>query len=353
MGLMDVQNLSPGQQKARKRWGTQKSGAAFDRKKTSYLTEEAQMFITQRAYCVIAGPGPESELCGQIALGESGFVQTPNGQTCLLPLDSTSRMSPILVGLQRLQREGRAAQLGLFFICHSTRQRLCVQGRAELLSGSSQISHSPAHKSTWVRLHVQKAFFHCAKYIRTNVTGLTAPVEAFFKRKWQPSSLRDCNQRHLSEEIRAFLAEQVLCFLCTMDREGQYAANHRGGAPGFLVTLPPSVTSPGEIILLPNYAGNGAFEAIGNILETGKATLIVPTYAAQLALRISGSAHVIEMKELPAETVQYCPGAERIVALTVQYVETQSGDWSATLAYERARAETMTKNSVMAMTCLV
>lgn len=41
-GYMDVSALPPGQHLARTYWGTHESGAAFDRKKTSYLTEQDQ-----------------------------------------------------------------------------------------------------------------------------------------------------------------------------------------------------------------------------------------------------------------------------------------------------------------------
>ena len=44
---MDVRELPLGQHLARTRWGTHASGMAFDRKKTSYLTEQAQAFIAE------------------------------------------------------------------------------------------------------------------------------------------------------------------------------------------------------------------------------------------------------------------------------------------------------------------
>lgn len=159
------------------------------------------------------------------------------------------------------------------------------------------------------------------------------------KPPWYPQDLLGCSQAHLSETMRAFIDQQVLCFLCTVDRQGQHAVNHRGGAPGFLVSLPPDTDSPGGTVLLPDYAGNGAFEAIGNILETGKVAIVIPNYAAQLALCLSGSARIQELEEIPANLARRCAGAERIVVLSVRHVQMQSDDWSATLAYERAHAE--------------
>ena len=166
-----------------------------------------------------------------------------------------------------------------------------------------------------MRLHVHKAYFHCYKYIKTHIAGLTAPVEIPCEHTWWPCDLLDSSQAFLSTTMQAFISQQVLCFLCTVDRHGQYVVNHRGGAPAFLVVLPPDATSPGGTVLLPDYTGNGAFEALGNILETGRATLIVPHYAAQLALCVAGSARVVELEELPAELACRCIGAERVVVL--------------------------------------
>ncbi len=353
---MDVGTFLPvGQQQARTRWGTHTSGAAFDRKKTPYLTEQAQAFMTQQVFCVIAGLGPENELRGILAMARPGFVQTPDRYTCLLQLDGRYRTSRVLRGVQQGSSEGWHAQLGFFFICHSTRERLCVQGTAELLSNSSFIvSHlfgSRKPNSTVVRLNVRQAFFHCAKYIKTSVAGLTSPVTFSSQQIWRPQDLLNCSQKLVSEEVSNFISQQVLCFLCTVDRHGQCAVNHRGGASGFLVTLPPDETSPGGRILIPDYAGNGAFEAIGNILETGQAAIVVPNYAAQLALCISGSARVVELQELSAEQARSCTGAQRVVMLSVERIETQSGDWSTTLAYERARAEAFVPNKECAVQC--
>ncbi len=336
-------SLPIGQQQARTRWGTHASGEAFDRKKKPYLTEQAQDFIAQQALCVIAGLDTDNELGGLLALGASGFVHSIDRHTCLLRLDSNLSSTSIVQRLYQPSHTGVATKLGLFFINHTTRERLCVQGRAELLlSEASNLSHFSSFESLWVLLHVHQSFFHCVKYIKTRVAGLTAPAPVLPEQKWQLEELLACNRIGLSEVVNTFIAQQVLCFLCTVDHHGQCAVNHRGGAACFLVTLPPDKTSPGGTILLPDYAGNGAFEAVGNILETGRTALVIPNYPSQVALSVSGSARVLELDELPPAQANCCCGAERVVALSVQRIEVQAGDWSPTLSYERARADAKT-----------
>jgi len=334
-------NLPPGRQQARTRWQTHESGTAFDRKKTPYLTEQAQTFIAQQSFCVVAGLGPQADLCGLLLVGNPGFVQTPDGFTCSIRLSNQWSTSRLIQGLHHYVTNGEGVPLGLFFICHPTRERLCVQGLAHVQLSNNAFWSYPSISSQTIQvcLNIREAFFHCAKYIKTKVPGLTSPITSTSPLGWHPQDLLGYNRKHLSVEVQAFIEQQVLCFLCTRGEDGQCAINHRGGVPKFLVTLPPTPESPGGRILLPDYAGNGAFEAIGNILETGQAALVIPNYAAQLAILVSGTAQIAELEELPLALAQHCSGAERVVVLDIQHVETQHGDWSEMLVYERTRAE--------------
>lgn len=331
-------NVSQGQQEARTRWGTHESGAEFDHKKRTFLSEEAREFIAQQVMCVVVGPGSEQEPHALLLAGRPGFVEMPDRYTCLIPIDRRYEASPLVQGLHAVLARGALPRLALCFMQHVTRQRICVQGEVEIL---------PAYvpDTLWLRLQVKLAFFHCPKYIRTRVSGLHSLVDN--------RSLVSIEQEYdrLSIGVRAFLAQQILCYLCTVDRDGQYAVNHRGGAAGFLVTLEPDRLTPGGVVLLPDYAGNGAFEAIGNILETGKAALMVPGYAEQIALCIAGGAAVLEPGQLPGFLREKCRGAQRIVAITVQHVDRQDGDWSEALAYERSRAKILAEVKEAAQSC--
>lgn len=341
MAVMDRQpSLLQGQYQARIRWNTQASGAAFDRKKRSYLSTEAREFIAQRIMCVIAGISTQSTLDGQLAFGQPGFAWSPDQSTCLLELDATTARSDLMKDLHRLSLSGKSGQIGLFFINHATRERLCVHGDAELLPKSPFASRlmlrfQPARR---LRLHVQQAFFHCPKYIRTKIAGLTVPAVEKCGREQLLREFKSPVRSALSAPLCDFLRQQVSCFICTANHKGECAINHRGGAPGFLTALLPDESAPGGMLLLPDYAGNGAFEAVGNILETGYVTLVVPDYSMQQALSIFGAAQILEPGELGPDLSLQCIGAERVIALAVQRVVVQSGDWSLPLAHEQAAA---------------
>jgi hypothetical protein len=316
-------NIPEGQLEARTRWQTHASGEVFDKKKVPYLTEEARSFIEQQVQCIIAGPGNRHEPRGLIVFGLPGFVHAPDSQTCLLLLDRHVESSHLINRL----RQNNALHLGLCFIQHTTRERLCIEGCAELLSdlGSEYL---------WLRLHVEQAFFHCPKYIRTRVAGLTTPTP-----HTKPHPIVQYHSNALTPDLQAFIAQQGLYFLCTIDQYEQGAVNHRGGAPGFMITLPPQKEAPGGTILLPDYRGNGAFQGIGNILEAGQAALLIPSYIDQVAFCITGDASVLEPEQIKKRYQQQCPGAERIIALTVQHIERFTGHWSLPLQYEIARSQ--------------
>ncbi|HLG75316.1 MAG TPA: pyridoxamine 5'-phosphate oxidase family protein [Ktedonobacteraceae bacterium] len=330
-------SFSHGQYQARIRWNTQASGAAFDRKKRSFLNAEAQAFLAQRVMCVLAGMNEQGSLSGQLIFGPPGFAQSPEPSRCLLDLDEESSHSDWLKNLHR--RNG--GQVGLFFISHATRQRLCVHGQVEGPPKQTWVARLLFRRPHPSRLgiRVQQAFFHCPRYIRTSIPGLTTSPVVQFDRERLFEEFQDGSRNALSGYLGDFLRQHVSCFLCTANRQGVCSINHRGGAPGFLTALSPEECSPGGKLLLPDYKGNGAFEAIGNILETGLATIIVPDYSMQVALTISGLAQILEPDELPPDLRAKCIGAERVVSLAVQRVALQSGDWTLPLAYEQATAQ--------------
>lgn len=330
-----------GQQIARTRWGTHESGTAFDRKKKSYLTEQASKFLASQSFCIIAGLDVQDELGGLIVAGKPGFAQAIDEQSCYITISEPLQAARLVDRLLESAAIGRFDRLGLFFISHTTRERLCVHGSAIVLPGPS----------TRIIVQVRQSFFHCPKYIKTRVPGLTAP--AVRAKGWSPEQILSDRNNYLTGALGAYLIEHVLCFLCTIDRENQPAVNHRGGSPGFLVPIAPGEVYPRGGVLLPDYAGNGAFEAIGNILETGKAVLLVPDYGTQLAVSLCGSAAVLELDEVPFELRNRCTGAERVVALSIARIEAQRCNWSAALERERARAEGLWKLEDRTNTCQV
>ena len=113
-------------------------------------------------------------------------------------------------------------------------------------------------------------------------------------------------------QLAGFLAEQRLAFVCTVDRNGQCAVNHRGGKRGFILV---NAVRGETRVLLPDYTGNGAFEALGNIWETGRAAVFVPDPERGYGVCISGPAELFDGEALQTEASVRLPGAQRVVAI--------------------------------------
>ena len=98
------------------------------------------------------------------------------------------------------------------------------------------------------------------------------------------------------------MADQRVAFLCTVNRNGQCAVNHRGGTRGFvsLIRIETKLW-----IVLPDYEGNGAFEAIGNIWETHRAAIFVPNAELGYGVCASGPTKVFDGEALKKSTARF------------------------------------------------
>ena len=63
--------------------------------------------------------------------------------------------------------------------------------------------------------------------------------------------------------------------------------SHRGGNPGFV-----QVERDGSL-LIPDYPGNRFFNTFGNILETGRAGLVIPDFDTGAVLQLTGAAELL------------------------------------------------------------
>ena len=75
---------------------------------------------------------------------------------------------------------------------------------------------------------------------------------------------------------------------------------------------------------LPDYAGNGAFEAVGNIWETRRAAVFVPDPERGYGVCLSGPAGIFDGEVLQTEPFVSLSGAQRVLAIYPLYFQVQS-----------------------------
>ena len=87
------------------------------------------------------------------------------------------------------------------------------------------------------------------------------------------------------DEDKAFIESVGFFFLATADREGRPDCSFKGGPPGFVKVLAPN------LIVFPDYDGNGMFKSLGNIELNPQIGLLFMTMAEKpQRLRVNGRA---------------------------------------------------------------
>jgi uncharacterized protein len=303
MNQMDVSNV--GQTWARNRWNSHGSGAAFDRKKQPYLAPEMRVFAESQNFCIVSFVDNDGHVCGRLLHGRPGeFAKVPDEHHLFIqPLNRT------MGGLPSRKANARSCQLGLIFIEFKTRTRLCVHATGKWDETEGRLG-----------LEVTQSVFHCAKYIDPSyqITRFASRRPGTSK---TPEFIMAGEPGGSIHELADFLAEQGVAFVCTVDRNGQCAVNHRGGKSGFI-----SVNRvQGEPwVLLPDYTGNGAFEAVGNIWETRQAAVFVPDPERGYGVIVSGPAALFDGEVLQTEPFVKLSGAKRVLAIYPLYCAVQS-----------------------------
>lgn len=90
----------------------------------------------------------------------------------------------------------------------------------------------------------------------------------------------------ISPEDRAFIEEQNMFFLATVDNKGNPNCSYKGGARGFVRVLDEST------LAFPSYDGNSMFLSMGNILATSHVGLLFVDFNRQTRLRVNGDAFI-------------------------------------------------------------
>ena len=110
-----------------------------------------------------------------------------------------------------------------------------------------------------------------------------------------------------NEADATFIAAQPFFFLATADADGRPDCSFKGGAPGFARVLSP------DLLVFPDYDGNGMFKSLGNIQVNPHVGLLFITMGARPArLRVNGRAEVVRDDPLMSD----CPGAQLLVKVT-------------------------------------
>jgi predicted pyridoxine 5'-phosphate oxidase superfamily flavin-nucleotide-binding protein len=119
------------------------------------------------------------------------------------------------------------------------------------------------------------------------------------------------HRTRLTDDDKAFVESAAFFFLATADAQGRPDCSHKGGAPGFVRVLAP------DLIVFPDYDGNGMFRSLGNIaVNPAVGLLFIQMGEAPKRLRVNGRAVV----SFDDPQIASFPGAQALVRVTPEHV---------------------------------
>jgi predicted pyridoxine 5'-phosphate oxidase superfamily flavin-nucleotide-binding protein len=136
------------------------------------------------------------------------------------------------------------------------------------------------------------------------------------QRRWHTAALWDRARRerllwdHIPLELHARIQAAPFFFLATSDSEGRCDCSFKGGGPGLIRILDE------RRFVFPDFAGNGAFMSIGNILVNPQVGCLFIDFSDGARLRVNGRAAISE----DAALLGLFAGAERVVLVSVEQV---------------------------------
>lgn len=276
-----------------------------------YMPDQHRLFYSQLPYLVLGAVDEQGVPWATLIEGPPGFAHSPDPrvlQLDRLPADG----DPVKPALQA------GAAVGLLGIDLKTRRRNRMNGNISTAS-SGGFAVSVVH-----------AFGNCPQYIQLRgVEPVSLGHASSNVVAERLNELDDAAKATISKADTFFIASYV-----DLDGDASQRAvdvSHRGGNKGF-------VRVEGNVLTIPDFAGNLHFNTLGNFLLNPRAGLVFVDFETGDMLQISGRTEVI----LEDPEIAAFQGAERLWTLTVEHVVRRA----AVLAV-RWRFEGFSPNSLM------
>ena len=114
-----------------------------------------------------------------------------------------------------------------------------------------------------------------------------------------------------NDSDKGFIESCGFFFLATADAEGQPDCSFKGGAPGFVKVVSPT------LLVYPDYDGNGMFKSLGNVRVNPRVGLLFIGMGEKgRRLRVNGTAELSFDDPLLADF----PGGQMLVRITPEHI---------------------------------
>lgn len=254
-----------------------------------FMPEQHREFYRQLPFLLVGAVDPDGAPWVTLLHGEPGFVSSPDSRTLRIAARPAAGdpLGPALAA---------GSPVGMLGIELHTRRRNRVNGAVSALDQAG------------FTVRVAHAFGNCPQYIQTR--ALT-PARRSSARSPGPVERASA----LDADAAALIAAADTFFVTSyVDVDGELGrravdTSHRGGRPGF-------IRIDGNVLTIPDFAGNQYFNTLGNLLLNPRAGLLFVEFRSGDLLQLTGTTEIIfEGAEL--ESFQ---GAERLWRLKVEHV---------------------------------
>lgn len=239
----------------------EKAGQRFIR---DHMPDQHRDFFRGLGTLFIGSVDENGDPWASLVAGEPGFIRSPTPRSLVV------RSGPVVGDiLEHTLRPG--ASVGVLGLDFGNRRRNRMNGRLGNCSPDS------------FEIEVEQSFGNCPKYINA--------------RQLVPSGRPDGDRLasasdRLVPRAREILSNADTMFIATClspDRSGaQFGADvsHRGGLPGFIGMTPDGA------ITIPDYKGNSFFNTLGNIVDDGRAGVMIIDFPTGDILQLTGKADI-------------------------------------------------------------
>jgi predicted pyridoxine 5'-phosphate oxidase superfamily flavin-nucleotide-binding protein len=254
----------------------------------------ARDFLAEQPMIVLGGADATGRLWATQLTGPPGFLRVPDPRTLLV--DALPQPGDPLAGVLGAAAPadgpapGTPVPIGMIAIEPATRRRMRINGRAHRTAGG-------------LRVDLDQVIANCPKYLQKRQPAGTAPQDTARSRTVTTGTALSAAQQDALRAADTF-------FIATASDRGDADASHRGGNPGFVRVLSPT------LLRWPDYVGNAMFLTLGNLRVNPAAGIVVPDWQTGSVLHLSGTARTVWD---PAE-IAAVPGAQRLVEFSVEAV---------------------------------
>ena len=285
-----------GEQQMQARLGVAERMAALGpRILRDFMPEQHREFYAQLPALVLGAVDEAGAPWATVVEGSPGFLRSPDPRT--LRVNAMPGVGdPVRAALVA------GAALGGLGIELPTRRRNRVNGRVREIDGEG------------FTLAVEQTFGNCPQYIQTRTPVRVAPSTAITVERG--GALDDAARQTIRAADTFFVASYVDIDgdSDSSSRRRSVDVSHRGGRPGF-------VRVDGDVLTIPDFAGNLFFNTLGNLLLNPRAGLVFIDFDHGDLLQLSGTTELV----FAGEELEGFTGAERLWRLAVEQVVRRRG----------------------------